>query len=406
VWQALPVSGSSAGLAPEQPVETLGEVSSPGERTRRPWLAIGACSAAVLGVGGLDYLTGTEISFSIFYLIPVSAAVWWVGPRSGFLVAVLSAAVWMANEVVLGGKTYSHPMIPVWNSVMRLGVFLIVGGMLSRLLSIVAKERAARHELTDAYAALDHTRKQQLLFKDQLLSHVSHELRTPLTALHQFITIPLDGLLGPLNEEQKDSLGVALRNVKQLERLIRDLVESARAEAGKLTIEPVPTSVKQAVTELFRTLRSRAAEQEIALIDDFSPALPRVMADPGRLSQILINLFENALKFTPREGSVTVTGALDPKRPGVLTVCVADTGVGIEPKTMGRLFERLYQEEKGTRSSRSGLGLGLYICRELVVRQGGRMWVESEVGAGSRFFFTLPLAASSGSQAETRSAAT
>jgi len=274
--------------------------------------------------------------------------------------------------------------------------------MLWRLRCFLERERATTHELTDAYAALDHTRKQQLLFKDQLLSHVSHELRTPLTALHQFITIPLDGLLGPLNGEQKEALEVALKNVKQLERLIRDLVESARAEAGKLTIEPVPVSVKHAVSEIFRTLRSRAAEQGIALFDEFSPELPEVMADPGRLNQILINLFENALKFTPRDGRVTVTGALTAEEPGLLTVCVADTGRGIEPVTMNRLFERLYQEEKGTRSSRSGLGLGLYISRELVVRQGGRMWAESEVGGGSRFFFTLPLAASRRTEAETR----
>jgi len=404
--QAPSGSSPSAGVVLEPTVAFAQGMETPRERTLHPWLAILACCAAVLCVGVLDFLTGIEMSFSIFYLIPVCAAVWKVGPRSGVFVAVLSAAVWMTNEVGIGDKAYSNPMIPVWNTVMRLGVFLIVGGMLSRLLAMVAKQREATLELTDAYAALDHTRKQQLLVKDQLLSHVSHELRTPLTALHQFITIPLDGLLGPLNDDQKESLGVALRNVKQLERLIRDLVESARVEAGKLTIEPSPTSLKQAVTEVLRTMRARAAEQGIALIDEVSPDLPRLMVDPGRLSQILINLLENATKFTPQGGRVTVRGTLDAQRPGLLTICVSDTGVGIDPKTMSRLFQRLFQEERETRASRKGLGLGLYISRELVVRQGGDMWVESEVGVGSRFFFSLPLAPDAHQEIETRRSTT
>lgn len=103
---------------------------------------------------------------------------------------------------------------------------------------------------------------------------------------------------------------------------------------------------------------------------------------------------------------MTIGGALDPESPEHLTVCVTDTGIGIEPSIVNQLFDRLYQAEKTTPASRSGLGLGLYISRELAVRQGGAMWVENEVGTGSRFFFTLPLAASVGIGAETRSATT
>lgn len=391
MWQTRRRSRFSPGIAAGRLIHLLKEVNSQTGTTVRSGLAIQACSIVVLCVGALDYHTGVEVSFSIFYLVPVSAAAWLFGPRAGALVAVLSAATWMVVEVVVGGKTYSHPIIPVWNTAMRLGVFLIVAGMLSRLLITLEKERQATHELNEAHAALDHTRKQQLLFKDQLLSHVSHELRTPLTALHQFITIPLDGLLGPMNDEQKESLQVALKNVKQLEHMIRDLVESTRADVGKLVIEPAPTLVAPVVAELIRTLRSRAAEHGIALIDQCSSDLPRVLADPVRLKQIFLNLLENAIKFTPESGTVTVTASIEPENQGFVTLCVADTGIGIDPKATGQLFERLYQEKKGTPSSRSGLGLGLFICRELVVRQGGRIWAESEPGAGSRFNFTLPI---------------
>jgi signal transduction histidine kinase len=245
-----------------------------------------ACPFLVLLVGVLDYLTGVQISFSIFYLIPISLATWYVGLRNSVIVAVLSAVTWLADDTVLGGREYAHPTIPVWNAGMRLGVFLIVAGMLSRLKTLLAAERSGRIRLSEAYAELDRSRQEQLLVKDQLLSHVSHELRTPLTAAHHFVAILLDDLAGPLAAQQREYLEIVRRNISQLERLIQDLVEGARVDAGKISIEHAAVALKEAIEDVVESFRAAAAEKGIELVVDCPDGLPRAWADPARVRQV------------------------------------------------------------------------------------------------------------------------
>jgi len=362
------------------------EISSRGRRAA--YIALAIVQVTVLGLA--DWLTGVEISFSIFYLIPVSVAAWFTGRSMGLIMSLLSAATWFANDALIGGHAYSHPLIPVWNAFMRFGVFSIVTVILSRLGVALESERRAHQELDLSYAALDELRKQQLLLKDQILSNVSHELRTPLTAVHQFVTILLDGLAGELEPEQREYLEIALKNVDQLSRMIQDLLDATRADAGKLTLQPRPMELCEVVAEVMRTLRSRAAESGISLEAELPADLPAVHADPARVRQVLINLVDNAIKFTQPGGRACVSASL--AQPGFVCVAVSDTGRGMAPQVQSKLFQRLYQENASSTSSRQGLGLGLYISRELVSRQGGRMWVESQPGRGSTFFFTLPIA--------------
>jgi len=350
---------------------------------------IGLTVASTLILGFADRASGYEISFSIFYLIPISAAAWFLGTTAGLAVSLLSAVTWFVNDAALGGHMYSHYLIPYWNAFMRLGLFAIVAVMLARLRASSERERDAHRKLALSYAALDELRKQQLLIKDQILSNVSHELRTPLTAVHQFVTILLDGLAGELNHQQAEYLEIARKNVEQLTGMIQDLLDATRADAGKLSIEPSSVALPDVVTDVVRTLQSRAHELGIALDHEAGDALPPVFADPARIRQILINLIDNALKFTAGGGRVTVrTTRHDPDH---ARVSVADTGKGIPAEVVAKLFERLYQGARDATTSRQGLGLGLYICRELVTLQGGQIGVESEPGHGTEFWFTLPL---------------
>lgn len=240
-------------------------------------------------------------------------------------------------------------------------------------------------------ARLEEGRKQQLLTKDQFFSHVSHELRTPLTAVYQFVTILLDGIAGDLNEEQRDYLEIVLRNVKQLQTMVAELLEAARADSGKLAIDPRGVSAVVLVNRTLDMLAAGAAVKGIELSAEISPDLPLVYADPQRLSQILTNLIDNAMKFTPSKGSITVCARVDDADSSFVRLSVADTGCGISPDGVTRIFDRLYQEEKTLETNRKGLGLGLYICKELVTRHGGRIWVESELEKGSTFYLTLPV---------------
>jgi signal transduction histidine kinase len=355
-------------------------------------MVLAAVVALIWVVGLADYLTGVELSFSIFYLIPVSLAAWFLGRGPGLFVSLVGAATWFANDSLFREIPYSHPLIPYWNALVRLGMFLIVTLILAQLGAALRRERQAREELALSYAALDGLRKQQLLVKDQLLANVSQELRTPLAAVQRSVTMLLDGSGGDLQPQQREALDIGLRNVDQLARMIQDLLDATRADTGKLAIDPRPLQLKQVSSEVIRALHPRAGELEVSLVDELPLDLPALLADPARVRQILFNLVDNALKFTPKGGRVEIRGELRDAEPGYACITVSDTGHGIRPEAQSGLFQRLNQAQDGAGASRQGLGLGLYIARELVTRQGGRIWVESQPERGSSFTFTLPLA--------------
>ncbi len=254
-------------------------------------------------------------------------------------------------------------------------------------------ERAMRYaiERQALIRSLEMSRKQQLEFKNQFLSHVSHELRTPLTCIHQYVTILLDGLAGDMSAEQRDHLGTILKSVNQLGAMVRDLLEASRAEAGKMRIErrclPIADLVRVAVTMMQVT----AQEKRVGLEIGVDSTLPFVHGDPDRILEVLINLIDNAIKFTPADGAVTVQACHVPTDTDFVCISVVDTGCGIKPEARALIFERLYQDPNALDNNRKGLGLGLFIAKELVRLHGGRMWVASEPGSGSTFSFTLPL---------------
>jgi len=247
-----------------------------------------------------------------------------------------------------------------------------------------------KRERRQAAEALE-SRRQQLLMKDQLLSNVSHELRTPLTAVYQFVTILLDEIAGELNSEQKEYLGIALRNVKQLQAMVGDLVEAARADGGKLAIHPRGVSLARLMYETAGSFLTNMRARSITLAEDIPEDLPLVHVDPQRLKQVLTNLIDNAIKFTPENGRISVRARHCEDDESLVRISVTDTGCGISADNARRIFDRLYQEERALATNRKGLGLGLHIAKELVLRHGGQIWVDSEMGKGSTFHFTLPI---------------
>lgn len=350
-----------------------------------------ATASLLILVAFIDYITGVDFSFSIFYLVPIAVVAWYVGLRAGVLASVAGAVLWFIVDSVLGGHLYENPAAGYWNSLVRFGFFIIVTVTLSRLRGSLEAIRSHTDELTMAYTELDRARKEQLIIKDQILSHVSHELRTPLTSVHQFITILLDGLAGEIGKEQKDYLQIALRNVDQLNKMIDDLLESTRADSGKWHFEPEPMNLQVILEELVQTFDSAAVGKKISLATEVGQNLPRLWADRDRVRQVLLNLLDNALKFTPEGGAIKVRAGVFEHDPAFVCISVADTGPGISPEDQEKLFRRLYQKNEANTSSRKGLGLGLYICKEIVSRHKGTIWVASQPGRGSTFSFTLPV---------------
>jgi signal transduction histidine kinase len=230
----------------------------------------------------------------------------------------------------------------------------------------------------------------QLRYKDEFLSHVSHELRSPLFAIYQFITLLLDNLAGEVKPEQRQYLEIVLRNVRQLQAMIDDLLEVTRIQAGKMTIDLQCASIAEAVHFVVDTLQAVARAKQITLSAELAAGLPPVWADPKRIRQILIILLDNAIKFTPSGGVVQVrayaSGACR-----FVTIEVADSGCGFSPEMQGRIFERLFQTDGSASTGRKGLGLGLHICKELVTRQGGTIQAAGAEGQGAVFSVALPV---------------
>jgi len=254
-------------------------------------------------------------------------------------------------------------------------------------------ERAMRYavERQALLRSLDISRKQQIEFKNRFLSHVSHELRTPLTCIHQYVSLLYDGLSGPVLPEQRDHLQTILKSVNQLHAMIRDLLEATRAETGKVRIEPRCLALGDLVRQVTAMLQPLAQEKRISLETELDARVPFVHADPDRVVEVLINLIDNAIKFTQPEGSVVVKTYQIESEPDYAYVSVADTGRGIAPEALPLIFERMYQDSDSIDGNRAGLGLGLYIAKELVTLHGGRIWAASHAGSGSTFTFTLPL---------------
>ncbi|MGA1985746.1 MAG: hybrid sensor histidine kinase/response regulator [Candidatus Sulfotelmatobacter sp.] len=239
--------------------------------------------------------------------------------------------------------------------------------------------------------SLEMSRKQQLEFKNQFLSHVSHELRTPLTCIHQYVTILLDGLAGDVQPEQRDHLKTILRSVNQLGAMVRDLLEATRAESGKIRLAPRCVAIGDLIHSAVAMMQATAGQKGVGLEVGVDTTLPFVHADPDRILGILINLIDNAVKFTPSGGAVTVKACAVPSDPDFAYISVTDTGCGIAAEARPLIFERMYQDLNAVSSSRKGLGLGLFIAKEMVGLHGGRIWLASEPGEGSTFSFTLPL---------------
>jgi signal transduction histidine kinase len=276
--------------------------------------------------------------------------------------------------------------------------YLVKGAVANHSLQWVLHYAIERHRLL---AEREQIRKRQLEIKDELqahelrvkdefLSHVSHELRTPLAAIDWFTTNLLDGLLGDVNAEQREHLETTLKNANQLKSMISDLLDSTRADTGKLSVALREMILGDVVAEALATCHARAAAAGVVFRAAIPSGLPPVWADPDRTRQVLINLLDNSIKFTPQDGIITVQLQIADD-PDFLCTSVADAGCGITQENRERVFERLFQESSGADYSRKGLGLGLFISKELVSLQGGRIWVESEIGQGATFSFTLPV---------------
>jgi signal transduction histidine kinase len=237
-----------------------------------------------------------------------------------------------------------------------------------------------------ALARLDEERRQIDRAKTQFISITSHELRSPMTPMKAQLQMLAKGYLGDLNRKQREAIAITIRNADRLDKIIVDFLEISRIEAARLKFEFKKIRPEQTVQEVLNYMKGYMPEKQIGLVTALEE-LPEIEADSDRLSQILRNLIGNAIKFSPKGKRVTV-GAR--KEGGMILFWIKDEGIGINKEDQRRLFEPFFQVDKTFSREQGGTGLGLAICRGIVRSQGGSIWVESEPGVGSTFYFTVP----------------
>ncbi|MFA5778855.1 MAG: HAMP domain-containing sensor histidine kinase [Elusimicrobiota bacterium] len=239
--------------------------------------------------------------------------------------------------------------------------------------------------------------------KQDFVSSVTHELRSPLGAIESYIKFMIKGAETDKNMPKKwgDMLERMHSNTMRLSRFINDLLDIAKIERGKMDIKQVPVNFHEIANEVVDFLKPKAEEKSISLFTDIPPGLPQIFADPERVRQVIINLISNSLKFTRENGSVSLSVASDKKSDNMITFVVIDTGIGIAPENIEKIFVK-FEQVRSAKSEISvkGTGLGLAIVKALVEGHGGKIWVESTVGKGSKFFFTLQIAKKHGTESE------
>jgi PAS domain S-box-containing protein len=219
---------------------------------------------------------------------------------------------------------------------------------------------------------------------------IIHDLRSPLTTIMSGAGMMEEGLAGPVNPDQKKWLGKIQASSRHMVDLISEFLDLSKIEAGRIELLKEEVDLHGLVKNCLDNYLIVARDKGVSLISSLSPELPRIWADPRRLEQVFANLVSNAIKFTPAGGKIEVNGALE--NGDRIQLSVSDTGPGIPPRELGQIFQKYRQTLSGKMSQHKGTGLGLVICKMIVEAHGGKIWVESQEGGGTAFFFSLPVA--------------
>ncbi len=301
-----------------------------------------------------------------------------VGPLSpGLLVSILvliaslgAFGFWFS----LDASVVSHPLFVL--------AILLVIFWLGIVWHLLEKNRQLR-EAMKKMAALEEINQ----LKDQLLTITSHELRTPITPIKANLQMLLSDYFGPLNETQKKSIQMVLRNAEHLDRLIEDILDVSRLEAGTMKFEYQTIDLLETIQSSVQSIQPLAQQKNIQIFHE-PGMLPPLLADPHRLSQVMNNLLTNAVKFSHPGGVIRVSSRLENHE---ILVAVQDTGIGVSAEEIPKLFKPFSQADTSLTRRYEGFGLGLAISKGIVENHGGSIWMQSNRGSGAVVSFKLPI---------------
>jgi signal transduction histidine kinase len=350
----------------------------------------------ILAVGFVDYLTGTELSMAIFYLIPIVLTSWFVGWRIGCLLSLAgSATEYVAG--VLGGHIYSHPIIGFWNFAVRVVFFLIAVTILAILkaqyrktLQLVQDLQHALMELNATQAALERKTK-ELARSNSDLQHfaytAAHDLRQPLLIVQSYLLRLSKHCKDQLPPEAEEPLKRSMAGAARMESLINALLSYAQVGVNGSPFSP--TDFDQIVERVIADLRNEITASGAMITREKLPAL---LVRDTQIYQLFLNLIGNGLKFRGEHPPAIHISAREEKNEWIFSV--KDNGIGIKSEHISRIFD-LFERFHGS-TELSGAGIGLATCKRVVESHGGRIWVDSAPGMGSTFHFTIPMSNSRG----------
>jgi len=240
------------------------------------------------------------------------------------------------------------------------------------------------HEIEDKSRQLEAASRH----KSEFLANMSHELRTPLNAVIGFSEVLLQRMFGALNAKQDEYLKDIYASGQHLLSLINDILDLSKIEAGRMELTPAPFHLPSALENAVTLVKERASRHGIALQLDLDPQLGELVGDERKVKQVLLNLLSNAVKFTPEGGCISLKAS---RTDGAVEIAVTDTGIGIAPEDQAAIFEEFRQVGSDDARKQEGTGLGLTLAKKFVELHGGRISVQSELGRGSNFTFTLPM---------------
>lgn len=294
---------------------------------------------------------------------------------TGVLLLIVIASLVLTNRIVKPIKT------------LEVGTQLVAQGKFDKPVSIKTGDEL--EQLGRAFNEMMKGLKRLEELKEEFVFVAAHELRTPVTAIKGYLSMILEGEAGPVSSEVKDLIKEVITANQRLIQLVNDLLQVARSEAGRLTIEVAALDIGEPSGEVLKELKPLADEKKIKLVYEPPATLPKVLADRTRLKEVMVNLVGNAIKYTLGEGRVTVRHKIQDR---TLVTDVQDTGIGISEEAQKKLFEKFYRVQNEKTRDITGTGLGLFIVKQLVEKMNGKIWVESAEGQGSTFSFSLPLA--------------
>ncbi len=318
-----------------------------------------------------DYGTGLEYGFGLFYLLPVAIVAWHLGRSAGLAVAVLAALCWGLADLLprmLAGQAEAQFHKTVWNAVIGSGMYAALVLALARLKEALAREREMQR------------------LKSDLLSVVSHEFNNSLTSMGMALILLREG---DADQEQRRKIYPVLERIHRvLKTTVANFLNQSRMQSGRLQLDIKRVELRRLVAEVLELMRPLADQKDISLRLDFPEAVIPVSADPDSVLLVMSNLIGNAIKYTPKNGRVTVS--LKPSGDESVRVGVEDTGIGIAPEEQEAVFSGFYRTPEGKKQAR-GYGLGLKVSRQILESHGSSLRLESAPGRGSRFYFDLPV---------------